>query len=69
MKVSKALQEVWDMKAGIDREYACLPDSEQVLRRLADSAKIAKRLGLQYAPVKRTPAVMVAESKGKYGKK
>ncbi len=68
-KESKALLEVREWKAAAWRTVAHLPLREAIRKRLADSAKSVERLGLQYAPAKRTPAVMVAESKGKYGKK
>jgi len=69
IKESKAMLEVREWKAAAWRTVAHLPLREAIQKRLADSAKTAERLGLKYAPAKRAPVTMVAETKAKYGEK
>jgi hypothetical protein len=69
VKESNAMLEVREWKAAAWRSVAHLPLREAIRKRLADSAKTTERLGLKYAPSKRPPAAMVAETKANYGKK
>ena len=69
IKESKAMIEVREWKKAAWSEVAHLPLDEAIRKRLADSAKIAKRLGFRYAPVMVRPVKVVAERKAKYGKK
>lgn len=63
---SKAMLEVREWKAAAWREVAHLPFREAVRKRLADSAKVAERLGFRYAPATPTPVSVVAETPAKY---
>lgn len=66
MKESKAMQEVREWKAECDAEVAHLSDREAVRKLLADSAKIAERLGYKYAPRTANPPSRVAEAPANY---
>jgi hypothetical protein len=45
---------------------AHLPFREAVRKRLADSAKVAERLGFRYAPTTTAKPALVAEAPAKY---
>ena len=66
-KESKAMLEVREWKEAAWREVAHLPFREAVRKRLADSAKVAERLGFRYAPaVPPVPSAKVAEAPAQY---
>jgi len=66
---SQALLEVRAWKTELDAEYAHLPVREAVRKRLADAAKVAERLGFQYAPVVQPKITAVAETRAQYAAK
>ena len=66
LKESKALLEARTWKADLDAEYAHLPVREAVRKRLADAAKVAERLGFQYAPAVQPKITAVAETRAQY---
>ena len=69
MKESKALLEVREWKAAAWREVAHLPLDEAIMKRLADSAKTAERLGFHIPKREEKPMTVVAETPAKYAVK
>ena len=65
-KEPKVMVELRALKAEIDAEYAHLPFPDAVRKRLADSAKVAERLGFRYAPTTTAKPALVAEAPAKY---
>lgn len=53
-KVSKALQEVWDMKEACYQEIKDLPLEEALRKRIEDSLKTTKELGFKLSSEKST---------------
>lgn len=66
LKESEAMLEVRAWKAECDAEVAHLPDREAVRKRLTDSARVAERLGIRYAPSALEHSSAVAEPPAEY---